>query len=312
MTTLYFAQISDIHISSLGDHHDLLSGRSAEFLVQIIDRLNRMEDLDFVLISGDLFDQADITELQQFQQVIHNLSTSCYIIPGNHDRRAADSTEGLTRRDFARQFNPQFEHRPHARGAQAGYWSISLNSEVQLIGLDSIRDDDWGGVIDMLQFKWLKNELERHVDKLVIVAVHHPLHPLAPIDQDPAWSNFVCDNGPQILRLFDQHPQVKLVLTGHHHVTKVDTLGSRLHLACPSICIYPCAYRTFRLTRQADDTWQITWRIHNATDEATIAEARNAMINTWQEIGFEANFVEEHVALALGNDHDRNGSADLT
>jgi hypothetical protein len=38
-TNLHFAQISDIHISSLGDHHDMLSGRSADFLTDIFTEL---------------------------------------------------------------------------------------------------------------------------------------------------------------------------------------------------------------------------------------------------------------------------------
>lgn len=312
MTNLHFAQISDIHISSLGDHWDLLSGRSAGFLADILANLNRIEDLDFVLITGDLFDMADQYEFDRFQQVIHLLEKPYYIIPGNHDRRAADRSEGLTRHQFARHFNPQVEARPTTPEAQVGYWSIAVSSEVQFIGLDSIRDEDWGGVIDTPQVEWLENELDELADKLVIVAVHHPLHRLAPIDNDPHWSNFVCDNGSEILALFDNHPQVKMVLTGHHHLTKVDRLGERLHFACPSIAIYPCAYRTFRLIPQVDNSWHLEWQVHNATDEVTTAEAREAMLSNWQEVGFDGTFVQEYVSIAKGSEYDRHGAALLT
>lgn len=310
MTNLHFALISDIHISSLGNHHDLLSGQSADILANILAHLNQIEDLDFVLITGDLFDVANQAEFDQFQAVIRTLKHPYYLIPGNHDRRKADQSEGLTRRQFAQYFNPQIDDRPTAPEAQVGYWSISVHPEVQLIGLDSIRDKDWGGVIDALQVEWLKAELAAHANKLILVAVHHPLHKVAPIDEHPDWSNYVCDNGPDILALLDQQPQVKVVLTGHHHLTQVDKLAQRLHIANPSICIYPCAYRTLRLHKNGGQ-WQLEWQTHKATDEKTIAKAHQVMLTGWQEIGFEADFVKEMAAIAFGRNHDRNGKAIL-
>lgn len=280
-------------------------------MADILARLNQITELDFVLITGDLFDQADQTELEQFQQVIRTLTKPYYIIPGNHDRRPPTRVEGLTRRQFAGYFNPQVADRPVASEAQAGYWSIAVHPQVQLIGLDSIRDENWGGVIDAAQVAWLTRELAAHADKLVILAIHHPLHSLAPIDQHPDWLYFVCDSGPELLHLLDQFPQVKLVLTGHHHMTRVDKLGRRLHFACPSIAGYPCAYRTFRLTRRADQTWQCDWQTQPATDEAAIAEAHGLMLKGWQAIGFAADFVEQYILLSLGSDDDRNGSAIL-
>jgi 3',5'-cyclic AMP phosphodiesterase CpdA len=313
MTELFFAQISDIHISSLGDHHDMLSGHSADFLNQILAELGSIEDLDFVLFTGDLFDTADHGEFQRFHEAIERFSKPYYVIPGNHDRRPIDRTEGLTRRHFAQHFNPQVAARPISGDAQLGYWSRALSPRVRLIGLDSVKDADWGGLVDAIQLDWLKSELDQSEEQLVIVAIHHPLHPLAPIDADPNWRNFVCDNGAEVLAVLDACPQVKLVLTGHHHLTKVDWLGSRLHLACPSLAIYPCAYRTFRLSRQSlgEPEWQLAWQSHDATDGATIALAREVMARTWQGHGFAADFVEELASIALGSEFDRNGTAVL-
>jgi Icc protein len=308
ITNLHFAQISDIHISSLGDRYDMLSSRSAGFLADIFAELNQVEDLDFVLITGDLFDTAHWEEFDRFQQIIRTLQKPYHIIPGNHDRCNLDSTQGLTRRQFAHRFNPQVEARPTAPEAQTGYWSVTVNPDVQLIGLDSIRDEDWGGIIDAIQVEWLKSELIKHADKLVILAIHHPFHTLAPIDHHPDWSNFVCDNGSEMLTLLDHYPQVKVVLTGHHHLAKVDAFGQRLHLACPAVSIYPCAYRTLRLSQQVNGTWLIEWQTHHIVDEVTLADAKERMINTWTELGFAE---DEFVGLALGHQRDRKGRINL-
>lgn len=311
MTHLHFAQISDIHISVLGDHHDMLSGRSAGFLTDILAHLNQVDDLDFVLVTGDLFDLAVQAEFDHFQEVIRTLKKPYHIIPGNHDRRALDRTEGLTRHQFAQHFNPQIQARPTAPEAQSGYWSITVQPDIQLIGLDSIVDEDWNGLIKPLQIEWLKSELAAHADKLIILAIHHPLHPLAPVDELPQWRKFVCDNGPEMLALLDAYPQVKVVLTGHHHLTKVDFLNGRLHLACPAVSIYPCAYRTLRLNRLPDDSWHVVWQTHPVAPPTTIAEARARMVKAWLNAGFEPDFVEHHAHLALGTPADRQGQAVL-
>lgn len=312
MTTINFAQLSDIHISSLGNHHDLLSGQAPEILAGVVAELNQINDLDFVLITGDLFDTANQWEFDQFQQIIRKLEKPCYILPGNHDRRGANAAEGLTRHDFARHFNPQYADRPAAPEAQAGYWSIEINPKVQLIGLDSIRDEDWGGIIDDAQLAWLPAELARHTGKLVIVGVHHPLHLLHPIDNDPAWTNFVCDNGPEMLTLLDEYPQVKLVLTGHHHLPRFDTVGPRLHLAHPSLVIYPCGFRTFRLTHQPDGHWRLQWQWHTSVDEPTLEKAHNLLIHTLNNMDIDAYFAEHWASTAFGKEIDRAGEIVLT
>jgi 3',5'-cyclic AMP phosphodiesterase CpdA len=310
-TQLHFAQLSDLHISSLGDHHDMLSARAGDFLTTAITQLNQIQDLDFVLLTGDLFDTASREEFEQFQEIISALQKSCYIIPGNHDRRDQSSSKGLTRQQFARHFNPQFEERPTSPDKQVGYWSISVAPDIQLIGLDSTRDDDWGGVIDNTQMRWLENELIVNDDKLIIVAVHHPLHPLVPIGHNPDWTKFICDNGPEVLNLLDQHPQAKIVLTGHHHITKVDQVGQRLHLACPAMVIYPCAYRTLRVSLQEDGNWQLEWATHPVTDEQTIAKARQRMLNNWTTV-FPPNVAANFVNAALGTAEDRTGRVKLS
>jgi 3',5'-cyclic AMP phosphodiesterase CpdA len=308
---LHFAQISDIHISSVGDYEEMLSSHATGFLTTILAELNQQDDLDFVLLTGDLFNTPTEANVALFLQAIRTLRKPYYIIPGNHDRRNLDETEGLSRREFARRFNPQFQARPAAPEAQAGYWSITVKPEVQLIGLDSIRDEDWGGIIDAAQMDWLEEELKTHADKLIILAVHHPFHPLAPVDNHPDWRNFVCDNGPGMLALLDRYPQVKLVLTGHHHQTKTDLLGQRLHLACPALCVYPCAYRTLQVTPSGGNDWKIEWQTYSATNEAITTTARERMIRAWQGVGFDPDFVEVHARLAWGSERDRQGTVNL-
>jgi 3',5'-cyclic AMP phosphodiesterase CpdA len=309
MPTVYFAQISDVHISELGDHHDLLAGQAPQFLANAIEHLNQLKTLDFVLFTGDLFDTASEWELAQFQASVSQLLHPYYIIPGNHDRREEEHLPGLTRHDFAQHFNPQIDQRPPHSDSQVGYWSREIIPGVQLIGLDSIKDGDWGGMVDQTQFNWLGQELKQHSEKTVLVAIHHPLHPLALIDNDPYYQRFVCDCGPKISTLLDEHPQVKLVLTGHHHLSSVDDLGGRIHIAGPSLTIYPCAYRTIRVESTADSRQRISWQTHYVLDNEMMIEARRRMVANWQtETYLGTDVIADFVDKASGSDFDRTGA----
>ena len=312
MSTVYFAQISDLHISELGDHHDLLAGQAIQFLTNAIEHLNQLKTLDFVLFTGDLFDTASDWELEQFQTSVGQLIHPYYVIPGNHDRREGEELPGLTRHDFARYFNPQIDQRPSHPDCQVGYWSREILPGTQLIGLDSIKDDDWGGMVDQTQFNWLRKELSRHADKTVLVAIHHPLHPLALIDNDPYYQRFVCDCASKILTLLDENPQVKLILTGHHHLSSVDNFGGRIHIAGPSLTIYPCAYRTIRLESTGESRQRISWRTHYALDDGMMAEARRRMVANWRsETRLAADVVADFVKRAWGSDFDKSGALTL-
>ncbi|HEX9926497.1 MAG TPA: metallophosphoesterase, partial [Anaerolineae bacterium] len=120
MTDLHFAQISDVHISVLGDQYDMLSGRSAGFLADLVFELNQIDDLDFVLFSGDLLVTGQRQELDQFLEAVWFLEKPYYVIPGNHDYTPTDGDEGLTRQEFMRHVNPQFQDRSSAPGSQPG------------------------------------------------------------------------------------------------------------------------------------------------------------------------------------------------
>jgi Icc protein len=311
MPKLHFAHITDIHISEMGDHHDLLSGRAVDFLTHAIETLNQIPDLEFALITGDLFDTASQWELSQFQQTIELLNRPYYVVPGNHDRRDLEAAAGLTRDEFAQIFNPQVQQRPNDLFAQKGYWSQQVGAGVQLIGLDSVKPDDWGGVIDERQLSWLRQELRQHSDKVVLVAVHHPLHQLSLIDQDTYFHRFVGDNGAAVIELLNEYPQVKGVFTGHHHLSRVDTINGRLHVAGPSLTIFPCAFRTIWLEFGTGDRVHIRWRSHSVTDETTLSEAQQRTHLVWAQAEVEPEIVASFVKAIPGSDFDRDGRVTL-
>ncbi len=297
--SIKFVHISDIHVAKDGDYGFMLTETSQRFLAEIIPRLNALPDLDFVFINGDCLNSGHQLELERFQAIIAELKKPLFIVPGNHDGDEANDPQIFTQRYFASFFNSQFASRP-ARG-QAGYFSAMLNEGVQLIGLDTSIPGQIGGRVDAAQLRWLKDELLRHSNKLVIVGAHHPLHPLCPQDASGVWQDwFVCANGQEVQSLLDAHPAVQLVLCGHHHVNKVFRTEGQLHIVSPSLATYPIAYRLIELAQQ-EDGWRIAWQTYYAPEDVQ-AKAAHRLKNSDFALMYDPNDGQPFVDFAKGGE----------
>ncbi|MBN1991284.1 MAG: hypothetical protein JW953_01160 [Anaerolineae bacterium] len=90
-------------------------------------------------------------------------------------------------------------------------------------------------------------------------------------------------------------------------------MGRRVHLACPAMAIYPCAYRTLRLEPQTEGTWQLAWQTHPVANAATTAEAGQRMLKNWLAVdAFSVDFGQQYVQQAFGREGDRQGKANLS
>ncbi|HEY84399.1 MAG TPA: hypothetical protein G4N96_04695 [Chloroflexi bacterium] len=295
--SIKFAHISDIHVAKDGDYGFMLTEDAQRFLAEIIQRLNALPDLDFVFINGDCLNSGHQVELERFQAIIAQLKKPLFIVPGNHDGDAADDPQIFTQRYFASLFNPQFAKRP-ATG-QAGYFSATLKEGAQFIGLDTSIPGQIGGRVDEAQLRWLKDELAQRSDKLVILGVHHPLHPLCPQDTGGVWLDwFVCANGEKVQSLLDAHPAVQLVLCGHHHVSKVFRAGGQLHVVSPPLATYPSAYRLIELAQQ-EDGWRIAWQTYYAPEDVQ-TKAAHRLKNSDFALMYDPNDGQSLVDFARG------------
>ena len=112
------------------------------------------------------------------------------------------------------------DHGLEKANPDTAYWYRDINSEVRLIGLDTVnRYGGWQGCLHREQFDWLRELLEASTDKYVVLSSHHPLECLfngyAPEGADaPALEAEVRD-------LLAANPNVILWFAGHVHDHKI-------------------------------------------------------------------------------------------
>src|SRR4051812_3275387 len=79
-----FAFLSDTHIGSP-------NGASEEDLRRTVKDVNAMNDIDFVVITGDITELGTNQQLKFAKQLFDSLNKPWYIIPGNHDAGWSES-----------------------------------------------------------------------------------------------------------------------------------------------------------------------------------------------------------------------------
>ncbi len=86
-----FALVTDTHVGS---------STGAEDLRRTVADLNLRNDVDFVILSGDVTEFGSDEELQLAKQILDSLQKPLYVIPGNHDSNWSESGANTFRQVF--------------------------------------------------------------------------------------------------------------------------------------------------------------------------------------------------------------------
>ncbi|MDI3499574.1 MAG: alkaline phosphatase [Synergistaceae bacterium] len=239
-----FAVLSDLHMA-LNEPENTwkMFHYNQDVLSWAIDEINKRQDIDFVLVPGDLTKDSEPYNHRAVKAMLDKLNVPYYVIPGNHDVKKDWMPQGnLGVADFARYYAGHGYD-----GSGRSWYSVDPVPGLHLIGLDSAShpkfSNSWGGDVSDEQIKWLEDDLKANADKTVLVMVHHALIKHEGKD-DPRNYAENADVVKEILR----EGGVKLVITGHLHVTDIAEEDGLYDISSPAISSYPLAYRVMELS----------------------------------------------------------------
>ena len=153
-----------------------------------IERINK-EEVDVVVVTGDLTDYGLRDEYKGVKKLLEELSSPYVAVPGNHDARH----EGY--KIFEEYFGERF--------------FIKKFGRYKFIGLDSSEPDIDEGHVGREQIERMHSSM----DSNSVIFLHHHLLPIPNTGRE---RNILVDAG-DILKLLSEYG-VKLVLNGHKHV----------------------------------------------------------------------------------------------
>ncbi len=180
-TTFKFALVTDTHVGG---------ATGAEDLARTVNDINKLDDIDFVIVSGDVTEFGAYDELATAKIILDNLNIPYYTIPGNHDANWSESGTN----DFNRVFG----------GDTFGF----KHKGFQFIGLASGPNMRMSpGQIPRENLTWFFNHIEKiDTDEPIIYINHYPM--------DNSLNNWF-----EVMDALHSY-NVKLMLCGHGHINK--------------------------------------------------------------------------------------------
>jgi 3',5'-cyclic-AMP phosphodiesterase len=210
-TPFVLAHLSDPHIGA--DWGDCDPVERLQTAVESVCALRPAPDA--ILITGDLADSAADREYERLKELLAPLAAPVYVLPGNHDDRAA----------LARHFGG-----PGSGGEPVQY--VAELGPLRLVVLDTSRPGHDGGRVEPDQLAWLDRELASVPGTPTVLAMHHP--PL--VTGVPALDAIAipAEDRWGLAAVLREHAQVQRVLAGHVHRAIAGEIGGRAVLTIPS------------------------------------------------------------------------------
>jgi hypothetical protein len=268
-----FAHITDLHLDVRGESNWQHRERSVPLFIDALRQLQRLPKpkLKFVVFGGDQihYGPNDRESLDVFQKWIAHLDVPYYILLGNTEVSPVGGVSKLNREDYLRAWS--------GKGLKPGHssWAFDPVHGVRVIGFDVTVDGKPYGEADAAGLKWLEEELKQNKSKkLIMVFTHQLLMPTTPKDITSVWSLWMVKNHEKVRVLLERYPNVRLVVSGHHHASKVVTAGRITYVSDPAIVTYPCAFRFFTVGPDG-----IHLKNVGLDDKATLARAQELLVS---------------------------------
>lgn len=194
---LKFVVLSDLHLGPAGS---VVNGLDpSQRLAAAVETINRDHaNADFVVLAGDLADAGEVAAYQELHARLSHLAMPCHITLGNHDQTEA----------FLSVFGAGLAD-PLGRVSKA----IDLGG-YRIVLLDTTTPGTHGGALCEGRREWLSTRLQEAADRPVIIVMHHHANRLSlPVD------DIALADGAGFARLIKRHPDVRMVISGHVHLT---------------------------------------------------------------------------------------------
>jgi len=260
--------LPDTHISFKDNDGWILYKESFVIFQDVIKSIKTVPELDFVIFGGDLTDNDDnaLGDLPLFLDSIEDVNFKYFAILGDRD---ADLKKGYTKQDFSYEFRKNCFDKP-----ELIYWTQQLANNTLLIGLDTSIENKFEGKLPTDELLWLDNTLKSNPDKFTIIVMHHPAFQAASADKT-VWKRYILENADEFLAVINKYPQVKLVLSGHHHNYAVKNLNGKLFISLPSVVTYPNSYKILKIYPD-----RVEVENKDITFKQIIKKAKNTLVKT--------------------------------
>lgn len=237
---LKFVQLSDVHFSDSGENTTFkMTGESPKLLEDAVNQINEMQDLNFVMLTGDQVNVPYEKELQAFLTYADKIKAPWYFAFGNHDRCVGGYLTKELYLDIVGSHNENFKFK-------TPYYSFEPQKGYKVIVLDTIISErvTSNGEISKEQLAWLDKELKDSQKDVVLIFMHVPI-----IEPFPSNGHRLLNAG-EVQGMIEKYKNPIAVFSGHYHGAKITQNGNVLYVSSPALVSYPNAFRVITVRNQ--------------------------------------------------------------
>ncbi|MDE2700693.1 MAG: PQQ-binding-like beta-propeller repeat protein, partial [Gemmatimonadota bacterium] len=252
-------QITDTHVVTEGEM--LTSG---EVLAESLQRLVREAGPDLIVVSGDLTNRGELAELSRFREAQETVSTPVFPLFGGHDGNEERHEGGSADNTFTRNFEAVLGPSYYSFDWGGRHFAFYPNEQSFFSPEDQERKEVWF---------WRDLELQP-ADREIVVVVHTP----------PPVS---------FLEALSRH-NVRLVLHGHWHSSKVFSYKEMVVAATPSFCFggIDTSPRGYRVARFGEEGVEVELCAHKSTGVSLPSEDTPVEVSL-DEIGLRLRWEQQ-------------------
>ena len=271
---LKFAVASDLHynvpeeqLTASGEIDDeiywyanrraAMENESGFIIDEFLNQCAENDDVDFVLISGDIVDngraiaQEHTDVAAKFAAFEEKTGKQIYVTVGNHD---AGYNSETTPEEFKEIYHDYGYDQALTISDDDCSYTANLGEKYRLISLDSCNHDastEDGMTAEKMDWVHKQAQQAKKDGRYPILMMHHNLLDHMPM-QSLFSQNFIVKFHLSTADLFANWG-IKLVFTGHEHCSDASTytssLGNKIYdFATTSLTMYPLQYRTFTVS----------------------------------------------------------------
>ncbi len=226
--TIKFVQVSDVHYATGNEH-------IAESMDILVNDVNGIKDLDFVIFTGDNIDSPNVKSLHEFLKKANKINVPHYFVIGNHDVSTNSKLDKDKYFDIIRYHNWFYPAwKPNYTFKKNGILFVVVDGAKQVIpGPNGYYKKD--------TLEWLDKILTKNAKKPVVVIQHFPV-------VEPKKSNsHKTYRAEDYLAILDKHENVIAVVAGHYHLNKEEMRNGVYHVASPSFAEEPHYYKLIEI-----------------------------------------------------------------
>ena len=219
-----FVQVADPHMLVKNEY-------SVNVLKSTIDDINKLNNISFVVFTGDNIDSSTLENHEAFLKIINKLKVPYYIVIGNHD---VFKSNGLSKQEYISAIK---RHNWFYRPSKPNY--VFKRGEFVFIVVDGAKEriPGTGGYYRPATLDWLDKQLTKYKKRKVVILQHFPVLPPSDVKTHRVYQ---VENYYSVL---NRHDNVIAIISGHYHIKKEKMENGIYHISSPCVLTPPNPYK---------------------------------------------------------------------